>query len=117
MHIAKALSHIRSQVRGVLEKHHHSPTIPNIFEREIEACLSHIKAEFNRVSSTIGPHIIWPKMVLEYKLDENDDVIPIWCPIRDSNGFILGLKVIQKEIQRKSRHCRVYLEWFPPEPE
>jgi len=117
MHINRALKRVRSHIRGSLEKHHGSPTISFIFTSETEECLRILKAEFDSVSGQREPHVIWPKMVLDYMPDgeDGDTPSPIMGPIRDNRGYYLGIKVVPKNVLFRPKRTNVYLEWHEPD--
>lgn len=115
MHISSALKSVRSHIRGALENHHHSPTIVQIFAKEVNSCIDALKEQFEVASRQGGQRILWPKMVVDYKPDDEEKLSPVQSPIKDSRGFILGVKVVCKERSDGLRSTRAYLEWFPPD--
>ena len=117
MHINRAIKRVRSLIRGGLEKHHGSPTISFIFATQTEECLRLLKVEFDTVATLREPHIIWPKMVLDYKPDGDDGETPspVLKPIKDDLGRILGIRVVPKNILFRPKRTNAYLGWYEPD--
>jgi hypothetical protein len=115
MHINKAIKSVHSIIRGTLERHHRSIVVTNVLEQGTQECLAKLKQDYDRVAHVTGKSTIWPKMILRYELDEDDTPIPVFSPIKDSRGFVLGMKVQRKDLPDRPVSTKVYLEWFAPE--
>jgi hypothetical protein len=115
MHINKAIRSVHGIIRGTLERHHRSIVVTNVLEQGTQECLIKLRQDYDRVAHLTGKSIIWPKMILKYESDEDDTPTPVFSPIIDSRGFVLGIKVQRKDLPDRPVSTRVYLEWFPPE--
>lgn len=114
MYSSKAIGRVESLVKGALEIEHHSPTILWIFKAQVGESIARLRSEFKAAKEAGGEKTIWPKMVVRYE-PEGDDFHPVWGPIRNEKGEILGLHVFSGANQEKGRRQRVHLEWFAPE--
>lgn len=115
MDSTRALAHVRSLIRGAIEKENGSPTVVRIFEGQINESIQRLREQFQQAKSNTAPVILWPKMVHGYISDADDMPSPVWGPICDEQGQILGLRVISQTRQGEKRKLRVFIDWASPE--
>lgn len=64
---------------------------------------------------------LWPKMIIRSDADDTGEgVVPVWGPITNAKGNILGITVHFKTRSGKPRKPRAQLGWvdpFSPEPD
>ncbi len=119
MDSSRAIGRVRSIIRGVIERENHSPTLVAIFEDQINDSLQSLRAQFRTARDLGARSTIWPKMVTSYRDDPSDEdtVLPVWGPIRNEYGEILGLDFMPVTNSGDPRRPRVHLKWVSPEIE
>lgn len=117
MDTAKALSRVHSLIRGTLERQHGSPTVVQAFRSEINDSINTLRVQFRHAREAGGTVAIWPKRVTHYMEDgpDGEDPCPVWGPIEDEFGRILGLTVTTENKDGKLGRARVRLEWHKPD--
>lgn len=119
MDSSRAIGKVRSIIRGVIERESHSPTLVTIFDAQINDSLQNLRAQFRAARESAVRSTIWPKMVTGYRDDpaDEDTVLPVWGPIRNECGEILGLEFMPITNSGDPRRPRVHLKWVAPEPD
>jgi hypothetical protein len=123
MQPAKALAAVKSHIQGIIVRDNHSLTLVRIFEAQVHQSLSRLRTEFMIAREHGEQRMIWPRMVKDYVCGDDDEPCPVWGPIKDKDGRILGLRVTprtspdDKTKPRKPRKLVIDLEWHMPEPD
>ncbi len=123
MQPAKALAVVKSHIQGIIVRDNHSLTLVRIFEAQVHQALHQLRTEFGLARDNGKPRMIWPRMVKDYICGEDDEPCPVWGPIKDQDGRILGLRVTPRTSAedgskpRKPRKIVIDLEWHAPEPD
>ncbi len=117
MHINKAILHIKEIVNTAINRMNQSadahPNDDSI--KNVELCMEEFKSRFHMASQGKSNGQIWPKMITRFIKDNKEGLIPVWGPITNSKGEILGARFVTKDPDTRPPRTNVYLEWHSPE--
>ena len=120
MELAQATARVRGIIRETLMEACGSVTVANmmsgIHDQQINASIMRLRKDFKRAKEAGHETIIWPKMVMDFVSNvKGAEVNPVWGPIKDTDGRILGVKVFSQTQGGVPRKPRAHLHWYPPE--